>query len=92
MCLELPDPVFSSVNSFVLYHIAHNLLGHHTTVYTDHSASVSVLSTVRPSGKIVQRALTIQGLNLTFRHWAGKLNCNADALSCNPTSTGGGEC
>lgn len=28
------------------------LLGHHTIVYTDHSACVSVLSTAHPSGKI----------------------------------------
>ena len=54
------------------------LLGHHTIVYTDNSACVSVLGTARPSGKIAHRA--------------GKLNSNADALSHNPTSTCGGEC
>ena len=68
------------------------LLGHHTIVYTDNSACVSVLGTARPSGKIARWALTIQELNLTFRHRAGKLNSNADALSRHPTSTCGGEC
>ena len=62
------------------------LLGHRTTVFTDHSACVSVLSTARPSGKIARWALTIQELNLTLKHRAGKLNCNADALSRNPVA------
>ena len=57
------------------------LLGHHTTVCTDHSAYVSVLSTARA---IARWALTIQELNLTLKHRAGKLNCDADALSRNP--------
>ena len=60
------------------------LLGHHTIVFTDHSACVSVLSTARPSGKIAYWALKIQELNLTLKHRAGKLNTNADALSRNP--------
>ena len=62
------------------------LLGHHTTVFTDHSACVSVLGTARPSGKIARWALTMQELNLTLKHQAGKLNSNADALSRNPIS------
>ena len=62
------------------------LLGHHTTVFTDQSACVSVLGTARPSGKIARWALTIQELNLTLKHRAGKFNSNADALSHNPIS------
>ena len=60
------------------------LLGHHTIVFTDHSACVSVLRTARPSGKIARWALRVQELNLTLKHRAGKLNSNADALSRNP--------
>ena len=60
------------------------LLGHHTTVFTDHSACVSVLSTARPAGKIARWALTMQEFDLTLKHRAGKLNANADALSRNP--------
>ena len=63
------------------------LLGHHTTVFTDHLACVSVLNSARPSGKLARWALTIQELNLTLKHCTGKLNANADALSCNPTTT-----
>ena len=53
-------------------------------MYTDHSACISVLSSARPSGKLARWALTIQELNLIIKHHAGKLNANADALSCNP--------
>ena len=60
------------------------LLGHRTTVFTDHSACVSVLSSARPSGKLARWALTLQELDLTLKHRAGKLNANADALSRNP--------
>ena len=45
---------------------------------------MSVLSSARPSGKLARWALTIQELNLIIKHRAGKLNVNADALSCNP--------
>lgn len=54
------------------------------TVFTDHSACVSVLGTARPAGKKVCWALTMQELNLTLKHCSGKLNSNADALSRNP--------
>ena len=60
------------------------LLGHHTTVYTDHSACLSLLNTARPSGKLARWALTVQEMNLTLKHRAGKQNLNADALSRNP--------
>ena len=57
------------------------LLGHHTTVYTDHSACLSLLNHPRPSGKLARWALTIQEMNLTIKHRAGQSNANADALS-----------
>ena len=57
------------------------ILGHHTTVYTDHAACRSLLDSNRPSGKLARWALTIQEMNLTIRHRAGKKHANADALS-----------
>ena len=67
-------------------HFRPYLLGHHTTVFTDHSICVSALTTARPSGKLARWALTLQELNLTLKHRAGKLNTNADALSRIPSS------
>ena len=63
------------------------LLGHHTIVYTDHSACLSLLNTPRPSGKLARWALTIQEMNLTLKHRSGRQNVNADALSRNPASS-----
>ena len=60
------------------------LLGHPCTVYTDHAACLSILNTARPSGKLARWALTIQEMDLTIKHKAGKNNSNADALSRNP--------
>ena len=60
------------------------LLGHHTIVYTDHSACLSLLNTPRPSGKLARWALTIQEMNLTLKHCSDRQNVNADALSRNP--------
>ena len=61
------------------------LLGHHTIVYTDHSACLSLLiNTPRPSGKLARWAMTVQEMNLTLKHCSGKQNANADALSRNP--------
>ena len=62
------------------------LLGHPCTVYTDHAACLSILNTARPSGKLARWALTIQEMDLTIKHKAGKRNGNADALSRCPTS------
>ena len=50
------------------------LLGHHTTIFTDHSACVSVLGTARPSGKMARWASTIQEL-LTSRCWTTTFLC-----------------
>ena len=60
------------------------LLGHKTTVFTDHSACLSLLNHPRPSGKLARWALTIQEMNLVIKHRSGKSNTNADALSRNP--------
>ena len=62
------------------------LLGHHTTVYTDHAACRSLLDSARPSGKLARWALTIQEMDLTILYRSGKKNANADALSRNPAS------
>ena len=62
------------------------LLGHHTIVYTDHSACLSLLNTPRPSGKLARWAMTVQEMNLTLKHRSGKQNANADVLSRNPLS------
>ena len=64
------------------------LLGHPCVVYTDHAACLSILNTKKPSGKLARWALTIQEMDLTIKHKAGKRNGNADALSrCPPTLT-----
>ena len=68
-----------SVKHFCMY-----LLGHHCTVYTDHSACVSLLNTPKPSAKLARWAMTIQEFNLTIKHRAGRKNQRADALSRNP--------
>ena len=60
------------------------LLGHCTTVYTDHSACLSLLNHPRPSGKLARWAMTIQEMDLIIKHRSGKSNTNADALSRNP--------
>ena len=64
-------------------HFRPYILGHHTTVYTDHSACLSLLQRARPSGKLARWALAIQELDLTIRHRSGRQNSNADALSRN---------
>ena len=65
------------------------ILGHRTTVYTDHAACMSLLNTARPSGKLARWALTIQEMDLVIKHRSGKSNTNADALSRIPTSSVG---
>ena len=57
------------------------LLGHHTIVYTDHSACLSLLNHPRPSGKLARWATTIQEIDLLIKHRSGKSNTNAEALS-----------
>ena len=60
------------------------ILGHLTTVCTDHAACTSLLNTPHPSGKLARWALAIQEMNLVIKHKAGRANANADALSRNP--------
>ena len=62
------------------------LLGHRTTVFTDHSACMSLLNHPRPSGKLARWALTIQDMDLVIKYRSGKSNTNADALSRNPVT------
>ena len=62
------------------------LLGHPCTVYTDHAACLAILNTPKPSGKLARWALTIQEMDLTIKHKAGKKNTNADVLSRVPKS------
>ena len=47
------------------------ILGHRTTVYTDHAACTSLLNTPRPSGKLARWALTIQEIDLVIKHREG---------------------
>ena len=61
------------------------ILGHPCVVYTDHAACLSILNTAKPSGKLARWALTIQEMDLTIKHKAGKKNAGADALSRSPT-------
>ena len=56
------------------------LLGHHTVVYTDHSAYLSLLNHPRPSGKLARWAMTIQEMDSLIKYKSGKSNTNADAL------------
>ena len=66
-------------------HFRPYILGYPCTVYTDHAACLSLLSSRNPSTKLARWALTIQEMNLTIKHRSGKKNANADALSRNPT-------
>ncbi|CEP11527.1 hypothetical protein [Parasitella parasitica] len=51
------------------------------TIYTDHAALKSILSTKEPKGRIARWILTIQGYSFTIVHRKGALNVDADALS-----------
>ena len=65
-------------------HFRAYLLGHHTTVLTDHSACTSLLNTAKPSAKLARWAMIVQEFDLTIKHRSGKSNSKADALSRNP--------
>ena len=66
-------------------HFRPYLLGHHCTVFTDHSACLSLLNSPHPSAKLARWAMCIQELDLEIKHKPGKHNTNADALFRNPT-------
>ena len=51
-----------SVKHFRVY-----LFGHPCTVYTDHSACVSLLNTPKPSAKLARWAMTVQEFDLTIK-------------------------
>ena len=59
------------------------ILGHHCTVFTDHSACSSLLNSPNPSAKLARWAMSIQDLDLDIKYRSGKANVNADALSRN---------
>ena len=61
------------------------ILGHPCVVYTDHAACLSIFNTAKLSGKLAPWAMTIQEMDLTIKHKAGKKNVGADALSHSPT-------
>ena len=65
-------------------HFRPYLLGHHCTVFADHSACLVLLNSPHPSAKLARWAMCIQELDLEIRHKPGKYNTNADALSRNP--------
>lgn len=69
-------------------HFQAYLLGHHTTVLTDHSACTSLLNASKSSAKLARWAMIVQEFDLTIRHRSGKSNANADALSRNPITPG----
>lgn len=59
------------------------LLGHKTTVYTDHSASTSLLKAPHPLPKLARWAIAIQDFDLDIKYCQGRSNSNEDALSWN---------
>ena len=66
-------------------HFRPYLLGHHCTVFTDHSACLALIVQFIPSFcKASKMALCIQELDLEIKYKPRKHNSNADALSRNP--------
>lgn len=69
-------------------HFRAYLLGHHTTVLTDHSACTSLLNAAKPSAKLARWAMIVQEFDLVIKHQSDKSNANADTLSRNPVPSG----
>lgn len=57
------------------------------TIYTDHAALKSILSTKMPRGRIARWILAIQVYQFTVVHRKGSMNADADALSRLPEET-----
>lgn len=66
---------------YALKHFYPYLYGAKLTIYTDHAALKSILSTKEPKGRIARWILQIQGYSFTIVHRKGVLNADADALS-----------
>lgn len=73
---------------WALKHFCPYILGHHCTVFTDHSACLSLLNYPNPSAKLARWAMTIQDLDLHIKYRPGKTNANANTLSCNHSKSG----
>lgn len=71
-----------SLNYFYPY-----LYGAHFSIYTDHAALKSILSTKMPRGRIARWILTIQSFTFSIYHRKGALCGDADALSRLPEET-----
>ena len=65
-------------------HFRAYLLGHHCTVYTDHSPVKAMLTAKHPSGRLARWSLTLAEFDLEILYRPGKQNSHADALSRSP--------
>lgn len=67
--------------NFALKYFYPYLYGANLTIYTDHAALKSILSTKEPRGRIARWILEMQGHSYTIIHRKGIHNTDADALS-----------
>ncbi|SAL97626.1 hypothetical protein [Absidia glauca] len=67
-----------ALNHFYCY-----LYGATFTIYTDHAALKSILSTKMPRGRIARWILTLQSYQFTIVHKKGTLNTDACCIMCN---------
>ena len=68
-------------------HFRYYLYGHNVTIFTDHSAVKSVLSTPQTNGKHARWWSKVYGSGIRkveIVYWLGKENADADALSHQP--------
>ena len=66
---------------YAFEHFYPYLYGAKLTIYTNHEALKSILSTKEPRGRIARWILAIQGYSFTIVHQKGILNADTDALS-----------
>ena len=71
-------------------HFAHYLCDREFTVYTDHKALYSLLSSRSLNKRFQRMALKLQGWNLRIQYRPGEANGNADALSRQEWTMDGG--